>query len=32
MACGSARALADQLQGRSPALELALFAPARWLR
>lgn len=32
MACGSARALADQLQGRSPAVELELFAPARWLR
>lgn len=32
MACGSARALADQLQGSSPALDLAPFAPARWLR
>ncbi|MGI9218366.1 MAG: FAD-dependent oxidoreductase [Hydrogenophaga sp.] len=32
MACGSARALADQLQGRSPALDIAPFAPARWLR
>ncbi len=32
MACGSARALADQLQGRNPVLDLAPFAPARWLR
>lgn len=32
VACGSARALADRLSQRSPALDLAPFSPARWLR
>ncbi len=32
MACGSARMLADQLCGHSPALDGAPFATARWLR
>jgi D-amino-acid dehydrogenase len=32
MACGSARALADQLLGHSTALDIAPFAPGRWLR
>lgn len=32
MACGSARVLADQLKGNNPALDVAPFAPARWLR